>query len=188
MLARSSSPKMTVDQFLKVYEGVEGRYELVDGHVYAMAGGSIAHAFIAGNILTLLRRALRGSGYLPFNSDTGLRLSDETLRYPDVAVYCDPRDLELDPNVTQAFRHPSVLFEVLSPPTRIEDRAVKVLEYKAIATVESIVLIDPVAKTIEVHERLDGENWLHRLPAAGIDLVLKKPPLTFAHADIFDLN
>lgn len=188
MLARSSSPEMTVDQFLKIYEGVEGRYELVDGHVYAMAGGSAAHSYIAGNVLTLLRQALRGTGCRPFNADMGLRLSDETLRYPDAAVYCDPRDLDLDPNVAQAYRHPSLVIEVLSPSTRIEDRAVKVLEYKSIATVDSIVLVDPVAKTIEVHERLDGENWLHRLPAAGIDLVLKKPALTLAHADIFDLS
>ncbi len=188
MPARLSSPKMTVDQFLKVYEGVEGRYELVDGHVYAMADGSAAHSYVAGNVLALLRQALRGTGCRPFNSDMGLRLSDETLRYPDIAIYCDPRDRDLDPHVAQAFRHPIVVFKLLSPSTRIEDRAVRVLEYKAIATVESIVLVDPVAKTIEVHERLDGENWLHRLPAAGIDLALKTPPLTLAHADIFDLS
>ncbi|UAJ10372.1 Uma2 family endonuclease [Glacieibacterium megasporae] len=115
-------------------------------------------------------------------------LSDTTLRYPDVTVYGDPRDLELDPDVTQSFRYPSIVLEVLSPETVVEDRAVKILEYKSIATVEAIVLIDPIAKTIEVHERLDGESWLHRLPAAGIDLILKKPQLTLAHADIFDLS
>ncbi len=188
MLARSSSQKMTVDQFLKMYEGVEGRFELVDGQAYAMAGGSIAHSRTSGRIFFALQQALRGSACEPFNADTGLRLADETLRYPDVAVYCDRRDLDLDPNTTLSFRYPSIVLEVLSPSTRIEDRAVKVLEYKAIPTVEAIVLIDPVAKTIEVHERLDGENWLHRLPAAGIDLVLKTPSLTLANADIFDLN
>jgi Uma2 family endonuclease len=188
MLARSSSPKMTVDQFLNIYEGVEGRYELVDGHVYAMAGGSITHSRVSGTIFFALRQKLRGSLCEPFNSDTGLRLADDTLRNPDIAVYCDPRDLDLNPDSTQAFRYPILVIEVLSPSTQIEDRAVKVLEYKAIATVESIVLVDPVARTIEVHERLDGENWLHRLPAAGIDLVLKKPALTLAHADIFDLS
>jgi Uma2 family endonuclease len=188
MLARSSSPKMTVDQFLKMYEGVEGRFELVDGQAYAMAGGSATHAFVAGNVLSLLRQALRRTGCRPFNSDMGLRLTDDTLRYPDIAVYCDPRDLDLDLNITQSFRHPSLVLEVLSPSTRVEDRAVKVLEYKGIVTVEAIVLIDPLAKTIEVHERLDGENWLHRLPAAGIDLVVKKPALTLANADIFDLS
>lgn len=188
MLARSSSPKMTVDQFLKVYEGVEGRFELVDGHVYAMAGGSITHSRTAGTIFSVLLQKLRGSGCEPFNSDTGLRLSDETVRYPDIAVYCDSRDLGLNPDATHAFRYPSLVFEVLSPSTRVEDRAVKVLEYKSIVTVEAIVLIDPIAKTIEIHERLDGENWLHRLPAAGIDLVLKKPAITLANADIFDLS
>ena len=188
MLARSTSPKMTVDQFLTMYDGVEGKYELVDGRVYAMSGGSSAHAYVAGNILTVLRQALRGTGCRPFNSDMGLKLDDETLRYPDVAVYCDSRDHDRDQSKAQWFRHPSIVFEILSPSTRVEDRAVKVLEYKSIDTVEAIVLIDPVAETIEVHERLDDGKWLHRLPEAGIDLVLATPPLTIARAVIFDFT
>lgn len=56
------------------------------------------------------------------------------------------------------FLHPSVVFEILSLSTRVEDRAVKVPEYKPIVTVAAIVLVDPVAQTIEVHERLDGER------------------------------
>lgn len=110
------------------------------------------------------------------------------MRYPDLAIYCDSRDLDLDLLRTQSFHYPSVVFEVLSPSTRVADRAVKILEYKAIATVTAIVLVDPVARTIEIHERIDGEKWLHRLPAAGIDLVLAEPPVTLTNAEISDLT
>ncbi|UAJ10373.1 Uma2 family endonuclease [Polymorphobacter megasporae] len=51
---------MTVDQFLNAYEGVGGRYELVDGHVRSVTGLSAAHAIVSGNILILLMQLFRG--------------------------------------------------------------------------------------------------------------------------------
>lgn len=66
----------------------------------------------------------------------GLQLDAGNLRYPDVAIYCDPRDFEQNLREVQTFRFPSVIFEVLSRSTRREDRGVKVAEYKEIATVK----------------------------------------------------
>lgn len=116
MLARVTR-RMNVDQFLKLYEGTEGKYELVDGQVYAIAGGSATHADVCLNIASALRQKLRGSGCRPFNSDMGLTLTDETLRYPDVAIYCDPRDLSRNLREVRSFRFPKLIVEVLSPST-----------------------------------------------------------------------
>lgn len=184
MLARGPR-RMTVDQFLKIYEGTEGKYELVNGEVYAMAGGSARHARVGLRIAGKLLDKLAGTGCLPFNSDMGLRLTDETLRYPDVAIYCDPRDLELDDVDAREFRHPKVIFEVLSPTTSDEDRGLKVAQYKMLPSVSAIVLVDPIGRRLEVHERQASGDWLHRLLPPESDLTLADPPIILTDTEMF---
>ena len=105
MLARSQR-SLTVEQFLLIYEGAEGKFELIDGEAYAMSGGSAAHNSVSGNIYFALRSRLTGKGCQPYNSDMGLRLGDRTLCYPDAAIYCDPRDLDQDLNNARDFSFP----------------------------------------------------------------------------------
>lgn len=182
MLAR----QMTVDQFLKIYEGVEGKYELVDGQVYAMAGGTATHADVCGNIFVALRRKLRGSGCRPYNSDMGLRLADTTLRYPDVAVYCDPRDLERNLREVREFSHPQAIFEVLSPSTADDDIGDKLFSYKKIDGLAAVVLVDPQAQRIELHERITPTEWHHHILPPSSGVALRDPALSLSFTEIFE--
>jgi hypothetical protein len=59
---------VTVDQFLAIDFGSDRKFELLDGVIHMMAGGTVAHALISGNIFSFLRQALRGSACRPFNS------------------------------------------------------------------------------------------------------------------------
>ncbi len=111
---------MTTTQFLDLYENVEGKWELIDGVPVMMSGGSIRHAWVGGNILVALSDKLRGTGCVPLGSDGGLRLDEHNVRYPDVAIYCDRRDLDLDAMKAKTFKHPCVIFEVLSQADMIE--------------------------------------------------------------------
>lgn len=180
--------KLTVDQFLAEYAGAQGKYELVDGEVWAMAGGSATHADIAGNVFFALKQKLRGNSCRPFNSDMGLELDRGNLRYPDVAIYCDPRDFDQDLREVQVFRHPSVIFEVLSPSTVREDRGAKVFEYKRLPSVTMIVLIDPVSQSVETHDRINDHEWRHRQLLREADLVLSEPAVTLTFGEIFDIG
>ena len=101
------------------------KYELIDGVAWTMAGATPLHNLLCGNIFANLFQQLRGSGYLPFNSDTRLRLDDGNSRFPDVAVYCRP---ELDDLGVQTFSHPRAVFELLSPSTSRDDRVHKPIE------------------------------------------------------------
>ena len=177
--------KMTVEQFLDVYQHIEGKYELVDGVVYAMSGGSARHASAATRLLVAFWTRLQGSKCQPFNSDMGLRVDSDTLRYPDIAIYCDPRDLDRDDLDTREFRYPKVVIEILSPTTAKADRSFKVVEYKTIETVATIVLIDPATQRLEVHERRGTDEWLQRLMPPGSGLELTDPPLMLTHAEVF---
>jgi len=187
MLARSTR-RMTVDQFLKLYEGTEGKYELVNGQVYAMAGGSEKHADVCLNIASALRQKLRGTGCRPFNSDMGLTLSDETLRYPDIAVYCDKRDLERNLREVRAFRFPKVIVEVLSPSTADEDRSEKLLAYKAIDSVAAIVFVDPLDQTLELHDRVTPNEWRHLILPPESGLMLRDPAIELSFEEIFAVD
>ena len=187
MLARQSR-RLTVDQFLKVYEGTEGKYELVNGQVCAMAGGTATHADVCRNIASALRQKLRGSGCRPFNSDMGLTLTDETLRYPDCAVYGDPRDLERNLREVRFFRFPKLIVEVLSPSTAEEDIGDKLLAYKKIATLAAVVIVDPVDQRIELHERVAPNEWRHLILPPESRVTVRDPALTLTFAEIFAVD
>ena len=49
---------MDKPSFLAWLQGREGRYELVEGRVQMMTGGTMAHGLIAGNVFQMLRARL----------------------------------------------------------------------------------------------------------------------------------
>lgn len=164
--------RMTADEFLAEYEGAPGKWELVAGEPRLMSGGSARHAHVAGNIYFALRKQLAGSGCVPFNSDMGVRITEHEVRYPDVAIYCDPQDTGADLSATRAFRFPIVLFEVLSPTTSRADRFDKLMRYQDVGSVVLIVLVDPDRRIFETYSRIE-EGWQvgHHLPGATLSVL-----------------
>jgi Uma2 family endonuclease len=55
--------KLTVDQFLEAITGRDGRFELVRGVAYAMAGAKEGHNVICSNVQTALVPAGKRKGY-----------------------------------------------------------------------------------------------------------------------------
>lgn len=174
----------TADEFLAEFEGVPGRWELVGGQPRLMSGRSVAHANVAGNVYSALRRQLRGTGCRPFNSDMGFQINDGEVLYPDLAIYCSPRDRNRDPLKTKSFFHPSTVFEVLSPSTARYDREQKVASYQNILSVRLIVLIDPERSTFETYERAD-EGWTVGIHPQGTMLAVTDPAFQITADDMF---
>ena len=177
---------LTFDEFVRLYEPLPDKYELVDGVAVMMAGSNNRHAFIASRILISLGRQLRGSGCVPVGSDAMLRLDEGNGRLPDVGIYCDPRDLETVNSEVTGLRFPRVLFEVLSPSTQREDRGAKVPRYQEIATLDTIVLVDPAARVFETYERLGPAQWRFTRQLPDADLILRDPAVTLSAAEVFD--
>lgn len=177
--------RLTVDEFLANHAHRFDRAELVDGEIRLMAGGSAAHVDVAVDLVTALRVKLRGTGCRPYSSDMALKITENTFRLPDVAIYCDPRDLDLDRSRIKHFRYPKVLIEVLSPSTENFDKSLKVEEYMAIDTVRCIVLVNPSTRRIIQHTRVEGDRWDTLFLMPGVDLVLADPAVTLTAAEIF---
>jgi len=184
MAATPAYESITVDRFLATDFPEDRKYELVDGVIRMMGGGSPAHARVSANILGFLYQALRGSGCRPYGSDMGLRMGDETLRYPDVSVYCgDPVVREADGR--RVFDDPVVLFEVLSPSTVRVDLIEKLAEYREIDTVQTVVFVDPDTGTTRVVQRLGPLSWRDDLHPGPHDVELPSLGVTIPHAELF---
>ena len=175
---------LSAAEFIRDYESLPEKYELIDGVAWAMAGASKRHNRVAGNIFALLHGRLRGSGCEPFGPDARLLLDDGNIRFPDVAIYCDERDVGPIDQPTLSF--PKVVFEVLSPSTANDDRLRKLVEYQHIDSLQAIILIDPTTRTIDLYERAGPAEWHVVNLATGAPLVLRDPSVTLTCDEIFE--
>ena len=82
---------LTAKAFLEIDFG-EKKAELDNGVIRMMAGGTVRHAQVQGNIFGWLRQQLRGTGCRPYGSDMATATHDFSIRYPDVSVFCGPRE------------------------------------------------------------------------------------------------
>ena len=176
--------KITVDEFLAIDFGTDRKFELVDGVIRMMTGGTPAHSRVATNILVFLAGELRGTGCRAYNSDMGVRVNDTDLRYPDVSVFCgNPATREREEQ--RVFNDPQVIFEVLSGSTAKVDQGAKLAEYRELLSVDTIVFADPENELTRVVQRLGPTTWRDDMFAQPHDVVLPSLNLTIPHTEIF---
>jgi Uma2 family endonuclease len=174
---------LTAEEFLKIGFASDQKAELNNGVIRMMAGGSASHARVQRNIIRFLAAALRGSGCSPYGSDMGVRTHDLSVRYPDVSVFCG-RDTP-DNDTFKAFDDPRVVVEVLSPSTREQDFRVKLPEYRAIPSVDTILLVDPDTRAMHLVQRTGSSSWVDADIATDADVPLPSFNLTIPNAEIF---
>lgn len=159
---------VTEHDYLAGEERSEVRHEYVRGRVFAMAGGSDAHATIVGNVHAELRAAVRGGACRAFMLVLKVRVEEAgAYYYPDVFVTCDERDRALEAKYAKA--HPKVVIEVLSPYTAAFDRGEKFADYRKLPSLEEYVLVDSESVRVDVFRRGEAGRWvLEPLEAGGI--------------------
>ncbi|SEK53715.1 Endonuclease, Uma2 family (restriction endonuclease fold) [Sphingomonas palmae] len=185
MRSHAAYQPITVEQFLDIDFGTDRKYELIDGVIEMMTGGTPAHSRVAVNILAFLHRKLRGTGCRAYNADMGLRVDDVNCRYPDVSIYCgDPASRERE-QAERIYSDPVVLFEVLSPSTSKIDRVDKLEQYRSIASVDTIIFVDPERELSRVIQRLGPTSWRDDLFAQPHDIDLPALNLSIPHDEIF---
>jgi len=148
---------LTVDQFLEWDSGDDQRYDLVDGRIVAMAAPKAAHRIIAAKFARWLDEALDSRPPCTVQVEAPIVATDRenTCHQADLAVTCQPHE----PG-QKALPEPVVIVEILSESTSNYDRRVKLPDYRAIPSVQEIVLIDQHQVYCEIHRRLDGGQWL----------------------------
>ena len=158
-MALSHDPLMSVEEYLQLdRSSIEARYEYIDGYVTMLAIGTLDHATIGANIISILRRLLRGSPCRVFTSDARVRLSRTRFVYPDATVSCD----EQDRGQGDIVQSPRLVVEVLSPSTEGYDRGRKFGYYRECPTIQEYLLIDAQRPMVEVYRREKHDLWILR--------------------------
>jgi Uma2 family endonuclease len=170
----------TLEDYVAMEENSDIKYEFFDGELFAMAGGTLEHSLIAGNLIRELGNALGPRGCSVFTSDLRLRVEATGLTtHPDVTVLCGPPHRE-----GTFLLNPTMIVEVLSKSTEAYDRGVKFDHYRTIDSLTTYLLVSEDAPRVEQFIRRTAAEWDYRvvhgtdatldLPAFNIRLVLKQ--------------
>lgn len=143
--------------YLQVEEMSTVRHDFLDGEIYAMAGGSILHAALAGAVIGSLHGQLAG-GCRVFTADLRVRaLATGMAGYPDATIVCGR--VESDPESRETVVNPTVVVEVLSPSTIDYDLGEKFEHYRQIPSLRAVVYLWQDRRQIEVRARDAGDDW-----------------------------
>jgi Uma2 family endonuclease len=149
--------------------------EVVEGSLYLSPRPSLRHtkalSVLGADILDAFQRGRRGPGGWLILFEPEIHLFGDVL-VPDIAGWRNERvpDHLEGTGMTIA---PDWLCEVLSPSTERFDRNQKLPRY-ALAGVEYVWLVDPVARRLDVYARHDL-TWIRLESYSGNDTVMAPP-------------
>ena len=146
-------PHMTADEFLQWEREQDLKWEFDGFQPVAMTGGSLAHSAVCGNLITALNNRLRGMRCRPYGPDAKV----QTLagyRYPDAVMTCSKPRPGAD-----IVAEPVVLFEVLSKSTARTDHVIKLMEYRALPSVQRYILLEQDQAIATIYTRT-GHDWV----------------------------
>jgi Uma2 family endonuclease len=181
-MSTAAEKLMTVDEFLGWAEGREGRWELQDGVLIAMAPQRVAHLETKAEAWAALRRAVeRAEAPCRVVPDGAtVRIATRTAFEPDATVYCGPR---LPPDAIE-IPEPLIAVEVLSEGTASRDHGVKLAGYFSLPSLAHYLILDPERRTVIHHKRGQGEVIETRILTDG-SLRLDPPGLELTVAELF---
>lgn len=156
---------LTYDEYLALERETGQRHEWFNGRVYAMAGGTLAHAALSVAAASELRAIALACGCQVFSADAKVRvLATGLTTYPDASVVCGT--VATAPEDANAMTNPSLLVEVLSEGTEAYDRGDKFEHYQQLPSLRDYVLVSQHRPRVEVYSR-DGDTWTMRVAGPG---------------------
>ena len=144
--------------YLAFERASELRHELIDGEIYEMTGASREHNLISLNIGGALNNQLRKQPCEVYASDMRVKTSATGYSYPDVVVVCGEPVLEDSHGDT--LLNPTVVIEILSPSTERYDRGAKFQQYRALASLQTYILVSQESPRIEMYTRQSDGVWV----------------------------
>jgi Uma2 family endonuclease len=170
------------DEYLRLLEENDVKLEYCDGNIYAMAGGTVAHARLCGSMIRLLARVLpRGCEAIPSDAKVRIEATDLST-FPDVTVVCgEIHTSEIDPH---AIVNPSILVEVTSRSTEEYDRGDKLGHYKQLASLRATLFVSHRERRVTIVERT-ADGWKETERRGGETVTLETPATSFAVDDLY---
>jgi Uma2 family endonuclease len=161
-----ANPQLSVDEFLASAAKRDGRWELQDGELVAMAPERVAHLETKAEALVALRGAIERANapcrVVPDGAT--VPIGARTAFEPNALVYCGPR---LPPDALE-IREPVVVVEVLSEGTAARDHGVKLAGYFSLPSVAHYLILDPESRMAIHHRRGRGDVIETRIFKDGV--------------------
>jgi Uma2 family endonuclease len=170
------------EEYLRTLEVSGVKLEYCDGEIYAVAGGTPAHADLAASILRLLGNALVGRCRVS-SSDLKVRIeSTDLTTFPDATVVCGERQLSnLD---RHAVVNPNLLVEVTSPSSEDYDRGEKLSHYKQLSSLRAVLIVSHRRPQVTVVTRAN-DGWVEREVRSGEVVSLDAPSVSFPVDELY---
>lgn len=173
---------VTAEQYLELDRAAAAKSEYYNGEMFAMAGGSFAHAVLQTALSRVVGSRLDRKKCTSLSSDMRIQVSATGLyTYPDFAVVCGA-PLFADRH-RDTLLNPVLVAEVLSPSTESYDRAKKFEHYRTIESLKHCVLVSQSTMLVEVFTLEDGrldfrgaseEGEIVRLPAIAVEFPVEE--------------
>lgn len=171
-LVEGRAQRVSVSEYLGMDRDAEGKLELLNGVVVAMAGASPRHNRIVTNVVRGLENGFGGGQCMAFTQDQRVWVeATESYVYPDVVVVCEEPRFETSARPA-SLRNPSALIEVLSESTLDHDLGAKLGHYRRIPSISEVLFIHTETRAVTLVTREDDGSWklVDRGPDGEVEL------------------
>ncbi len=145
------------EEYLKIEESSDLRYEFYYGELFAMAGTTKIHNKIVFNTTVAFNNKLAKKKCDIFSEAVKVCIKEKGhYAYPDVVVSCSEK--EDDPLTV---KYPVLIVEVLSDSTREYDVGRKFMYYKQIKSLKHYILIEQKTSLVTCYS-LKNDLWVHK--------------------------
>lgn len=155
-------PNMSIKAYIMQEQETYTKYEFHNGKIFALAGGTLNHTILCGNMYNELRRALENkkSPCITLTSEAKLHVKkskkSNSFVYPDAMVICD--EISQSEEDKNAVTNPVLIVEVLSKSTAGYDRGDKFHLYRKLSSFKEYVLIEQDKAIVDVHYKGDHSD------------------------------
>lgn len=127
-----SGKRVTYEEFLKITEGNEERYEYIDGEVFLLSSPGMKHQIILSNMMKSLQDWFDGKKCRVFAAPfdvtlLGEKIEEKNVVQPDLLISCDYNEQRNERDRYTGI--PALVVEILSPQTRGRDHIRKLHVY-----------------------------------------------------------
>jgi Uma2 family endonuclease len=171
----------SLEEYVRFERTSNVKHEYLDGHIYAMAGGTPEHAALAAAVSGILFAQLKGKPCRPYSSDLRVR-AGKLVTYPDVTIICGA--VTGDPEDASTATNPAAVVEVTSPTTEAYDRGEKLDCYRSVETLQSIVFVSHSEARLELWQRI-GREWVRSEARPGDAITLPTIGCSLAVSDVY---
>lgn len=181
-----SGKRVSYEEFLKITEGNEERYEYIDGEVFLLASPGFSHQGVHSNLYEKFILWFKGKPCRVLSAPFDVTLYNEETKsknvvQPDLLVTCDHKE-KTDSN-DRYMGVPALVIEILSPQTRSRDMVKKlnvyleggVNEYWVVdPRNEQVILYYFIEKKLEQMITFKQSETVKSLQFIGLDIAVEE--------------